>query len=270
MPEPVRVIVHVGFHKTGTSSLQSYLGKHRDLFAPHFAFYGKADFLQAGSAARIYAQKPFPWRLRQFRDRFDTFLQSIPDQPVIVLSRETFSGSMPGHRKVFGRLIKGYRPAAVPLGRQIIAALKDRFGPDTRIEFLYTTREREAWLSSVYGHLLRSIHLTQTEAEFRAQFPKFPQLGDLATQIAARLKLDVAHIVDLSAVSGRTEGPAAAVLDLIDLPAPLRAALPPAKRANVGQTTDLRATFLEMNRKGGTKDAMKRAKDRLVREARTP
>jgi len=266
MPDPIRVIVHVGFHKTGTSSLQSYLGKNRDLFAPHFAFYGKADFLQAGSAARIYAQKPFPWRLQAFRDKLDGFLASIPDQPVIVLSRETFSGSMPGHRKIFGRLIKGYQPSAVPLGRQIIKALKARFGPDVRIEFLYTTRTREAWLSSVYGHLLRSIHLTMDEPTFRAQFPRFPHLEDAAAKIASKLDLDAVHVVDLADVSARAEGPAAAVLDLMDLPATL--ALPKATRANVGQTPDLRATFLAMNRKGGTKAALKRAKDKLVEEAR--
>jgi hypothetical protein len=266
MPEGVRVIVHPGFHKTGTTSLQSYLGKNRGLFAPYFAFYGKADFLQAGSAARIYAQKPFPWRLRAFRARLDTFLANIPDAPVIVLSRETFSGSMPGHRKIFGRLIKGYQPSAVPLGRQIIAALKARFGPDVRIEFLYTIRAREAWLSSVYGHLLRSIHLTQDEAAFRAQFPRFPHLADAAQQIVNKLPLDAVHVVDLAEVSNRPEGPAAAVLDLIDLPGDL--IRPQAVRANVGQSADLRATFLDMNRKGGTKAALKRAKDRLVREAR--
>lgn len=268
MPDPIRVIVHVGFHKTGTSSLQSYLGKNRDLFAPYFAFYGKADFLQAGSAARIYAQKPFPWRLRAFRQRLDGFLASIPDQPVIVLSRETFSGSMPGHRKVFGRLIKGYASSAVPLGRQIIAALKARFGNEVRIEFLYTTREREAWLSSVYGHLLRSIHLTQDETAFRAQFPRFPHLADEARRIAGKLDLAAVHIVDLAEIGKRPEGPAAAVLDLVDLPADL--VLPQASRANVGQSHDLRATFLDMNRKGGTKSVLKRAKDKLVEEARKP
>lgn len=266
MPEPVRVIVHPGFHKTGTSSLQSYLNKHRTLFAPHFAFYSKDDFLPAGTAARIYAQKPFPWRLRAFREHLDTFLASIPEDPVIVLSRETFSGAMPGHRKVFGRLVKGYAPSAVPLGRQIVASLQDRFGPAVRIEFLYTTREREAWLLSVYGHLLRSIHLTQNEATFRAQFPRFPHLHDSAAMIARKLKLDAIHIIDLADVSARPEGPAAAVLDLIGLPDDM--ALPAAIRANVGQTAELRATFLAMNRKGGTKSALKRAKDKLVEEAR--
>ncbi|MFT6684656.1 MAG: hypothetical protein ACJAQV_001833, partial [Loktanella salsilacus] len=50
----VHVIVHPGFHKTGTSSLQSWLGQNRRALKPYLSFYGKADFLTAGSAARIY------------------------------------------------------------------------------------------------------------------------------------------------------------------------------------------------------------------------
>ncbi|WP_394152026.1 hypothetical protein [Loktanella salsilacus] len=263
----VHVIVHPGFHKTGTSSLQSWLGQNRRALKPYLSFYGKADFLTAGSAARIYGQKPYPWRLRAFRRSFDRFLNKIPDAPVIVLSRETFSGSMPGHRRFPGRIITGYRSVAVPLGQQVIAALQTRFGADVQITFLYTLRERESWIRSVYGHLLRSIHLRDDYDTFRARFPNLIDPRAEAESIAKTLGV-AAHFVDLSEVSDRHEGPAAAVLDLLGVPDKVRAALAPAGRANSGQSKAMEAEFLRMNRASRDKAALKLAKDAMLKVAR--
>ena len=74
-----RVIVHAGFYKTGTTSLQAYLARHRAALAPWFDYYGQADFEQAGAEARIYGQRPFPWRKARFRAALRRFLAGIPD-----------------------------------------------------------------------------------------------------------------------------------------------------------------------------------------------
>ena len=261
-----RIIVHPGFHKTGTSSLQTYCAQHRKALRPYMTFYGKAAFLQTGSAARIYGQKPYPWRLRAFRRHLDQFLATVPDDPVIVLSRETFSGAMPGHRRLLGRMVQDYRRAAVPLGQQIIAGLRARFGPEVRIEFLYTLRDQDPWVRSVYGHLLRSIHLRDDFDAFRARFPDLIDLREEAARISAGLPLDAVHLVRLEDVGDRHEGPAAGLLDLLDIPADVRAALPPATRANVGQPPALEAVFLDLNRGSRDKAALKSAKDKLLQE----
>ena len=263
----VHVVVHPGFHKTGTSSLQSWLGQNRRALKPYLSFYGKADFLSAGSAARTYGQKPYPWRLRAFRRSFDRFLVKIPDAPVIVLSRETFSGSMPGHRRFPGRLIRNYRDVAVPLGRQIIAALQTRFGAEVQITFLYTLRDRESWIRSVYGHLLRSIHLREDYDTFRARFPDLIDPRAEAEAIAKALGV-AAHFVKLEDVGHRREGPASAVLDLLGVPQDVRDRLPAATRANSGQTLALEAEFLAMNRASRDKAALKAAKDAMLKTAR--
>lgn len=263
-----RVIVHPGFHKTGTSSLQSFCGTHSKALRPYMAFYGKADFLQAGSAARIYGQKPYPWRLRAFRRKLDGFLQGIPDDPVIVLSRETFSGAMPGHRKYLGRLVKSYEPAAVPLGRQIVAAIRARFGADVQIEFVYTLRETESWIRSVYGHLLRSIHLTEDYGTFRAQFPRLKDLRDVAERVTAKLALDAVHYIDLERAGAHRLGPAGDLLALVGVPQDVQDALPDARRANQGQSRDLEAKFLELNRGSDNKRMLKRMKDEMIAKAR--
>ena len=262
----VRVIVHPGFHKTGTSSLQAYLSENRETLAPYLTFYGKEDFPRAGTAARIYAQKPYPWRLRQFRRALDSFLADIPDAPVIVLSRETFSGAMPGHRRHSGRLITGYDCTAQRLGRQITAALRARFGPQVEITWFFTVRDLEPWIRSVYGHLLRSIHLTEDFDTFRAQFPDLPDLSDLARKIARDIGVPAPHLARLEDTGARREGPAAALLDLLEVPATVRAGLPAAQRHNPGQDPALEEAFLALNRSGADKETLRQHKDAMLRD----
>ncbi|MCB1368679.1 MAG: hypothetical protein KDK00_13000 [Rhodobacteraceae bacterium] len=260
----VRVIVHAGYHKTGTTSLQDFLSANRRALKPWLSYYGKADFLAAGAHARLYGQRPFPWRLWRFRRAFRQFLDGIDDAATIVLSRETFSGGMPGHRRIGGRLMTGYGRAARPLARVIVAELRRRFGPDTVIEFAYTTREREAWIASVWGHLLRSIRLTDDFAAFRARFPDLQSPADEAAAMAAYLAPIPVTTIALEDHADLPEGPGGAILDLVGIPAKARARLAPARRANSGQGSDLRALFLDLNRTISDPGALKAAKEQAM------
>ncbi len=129
---PIRVIVHAGFHKTGTTSLQDFLYQNKSSLAPYMAYYGKMDFLDAGTQARIYAQRPFPHRLIKFRYAFRAFLENIPDHSMIVLSRETFSGGMPGHHTLSGRLMTSYQRPAKRLAKVDYLRTATPFRPKRR------------------------------------------------------------------------------------------------------------------------------------------
>lgn len=262
-----RVIVHAGFHKTGTTSLQNHLAQHRAALKPWFDYYGQNDFLSAGARARIYAQKPFFWRRLRFRAAFRRFLTAIPDAPVIVLSRETFSGVMPGHRNWRGRIIRDYG-AAMPLCREVITALRRRFGPAVRIEFLFTTRDGESWARSVYGHLLRSIHLREDFAQFRAALPPRIDLTVEAERIGAALAPCPVRVERLEDWSGHRHGPAGIILAMTGVPDAVAATLPPAARGNIGQTPDQLEDFARLNRSGRGKAELKRIKDQILREER--
>ncbi|HHL21376.1 MAG TPA: hypothetical protein ENJ52_07575 [Aliiroseovarius sp.] len=263
-----RVIVHAGYHKTGTTSLQDFLSDNKALLAPCLRYYGKADFRQAGAHARIYAQKPFPWRLARFRRSLRRFLRDVPEGGVVVLSREAFSGGMPGHRRMGGALMTSYFGPGLRLARVIIAELRRRFGQDVDITFFYTTRAREDWIRSVYGHLLRSIRLTDDFDTFRARFPALASPEEEAQRMRGALAPVPVVTAALEAYADHREGPAAALLDLVGVPGDLRARLKPARRSNRGQDTDLQAEFLEINRRGGSRAALKAAKEKLLREAR--
>jgi len=260
-----RVIVHAGFHKTGTTSLQHFLAKNRNVLAPYFTYYGKAEFMQAGANARIYAQRPFIWRRLAFRRSFRRFLLGIPNAPIIVLSRETFSGVMPGHRNITGRTITTQAATATILAREIISALRVRFGPDVRVEFLYTTRDRESWIRSVYGHLLRSIHLTIDYPAFYESFAKLSGPEHDAHHIADEIAPVPVHIADLAEFANHPEGPAAAVLEIAGVPDQVRLQLKPAKLQNPGQSGEMELEFLHLNRSGQTKKNLKIIKEQMQR-----
>ena len=254
---PPRILVHAGFYKTGTTSLQGFLAQNRAALTPWFAYYGQGDFHGAGARAREYAQAPFPGGLKAFRLACRAFLAEVPDAPNIVLSRENFTGAMPGHRDWLGRPIIGF-PSAKPLLRDLKKELFRRFGPGTQVEFLFTTRDRDAWLRSVHGHLLRSIRL---EDDLEGFSQRFRSLGTLEEE-ARRLGAD--HIARMEDHADHPAGPAASVLDLMGVPIGAQADLVPARRRNIGQSTELKSEFLRLNRSDLSKQALKAAKAALV------
>jgi len=258
------VIVHAGYHKTGTTSLQDFLRDNRAQLAPVLTAYGKADFHDAGSYARIYAQRPFPWRLWRFRRALRRFLARIPDSRVIVLSRETFSGGMPGHRTWRGSLMTSYHRPARALARVIIDELRRRFGQSVDITFFYTTRPTEPWIASVYGHLLRSIRLTDDFAAFRARLPDLAGPSEEAARMAAALAPVPVVTAALEDYADHREGPAAALLDHIGVPRHIRARLRPARHSNHGQNDRMRGAFLDLNRSLRNKSELRRRKEALM------
>lgn len=259
----VRVIVHAGFHKTGTSSLQDYLRRHRAALAPWLCYYGKADFLDAGNLARVYGLKPYPWRLRRVRRALREFLASIPEDPVIVLSWEGFSGVMPGHRRWSGQ-IRGYGRAAIPLARAIRSEILRRFGPGTKVEFVYTIRQSRPWARSVWGHLVRSIRMTQDATAFVNDIAPLIDLRSEAARIARAVSGAPVHVAQLEDLGACPEGPAGIILDLAGVPRRVRSDLGPAPRRNAGLGADWETRFLNMNRQTRNKPRLKAEKDALL------
>ncbi|WP_371169971.1 hypothetical protein [Aliiroseovarius sp. 2305UL8-7] len=259
-----QVIVHAGFHKTGTTSLQNFLHQNRKELRPYFDYYGQNDFLNAGAKARFYAQRPYPHRLHRFRRSFRRFLSQIPDHKVIILSRESFSGGMPGHRKLGGRLITSYQRPALRLARVIISELHRRFGAKANITFFYTTRDRQAWLKSVHGHLLRSINLADDFETFCTRIPDQISPTDQAQNMRFALSPIPVVTAALEDYADHPHGPAAALLDLVNVPQSVQAQLAPAPISNRGQSKAQRDAFLELNRSGLSKPELKSHKAQLL------
>lgn len=259
-----RVIVHAGFHKTGTTSLQAFLERNAKLLKPYTAIYLKTDLGRARYLGRWYGQRSVFWRRWLFRRGFREFLQTVPDAPVIVISRESFSGMMLGFRGTRLRPARQYAPMAIPLAREIIRECRRRFGPDVRIEFLYTTRQTQPFLNSIWRHVLRTSRLTQDFATFRAAFTPPPDLHADAIQIATAIAPVPVHTATLEDYADHPLGPGQAIVELLDLPDDVRQRLKPVARHNPGQSDRLSAHFLDMNRGHLRGNALKQAKHDLA------
>lgn len=259
-----RVIVHAGFHKTGTTSLQAYLERNREALAPYAQIYLKTQLKRARYLGRWYGQRPVFWRRWLFRRGFRDFLDTVGDAPVIFISRESFSGMMPGFRGGGLRRRLSYAPMAVPLAREIVRGLRRRFGQDVEIEFLYTIRDGEAFVKSAWAHVLRTTRLRMDLDAFRAMFGTPPDLAAEAERIARAVGPVPVHIAPLESFAESRFGPAEAALDLLGVPAELRARLPDATRNNPGQSDALSREFLAMNRGKSRGRALYTAKEALV------
>lgn len=265
-----RVIVHAGFHKTGTTSLQALLERNAKRLSPFAAIYLKTALGPARYLGRWYGQRPSLLRLWLFRLGMRNFLKGIPDSSVIVISRESFSGMMLGFRGARIRPPRAYAPMAIPLARVIISELRRRFGPDTQIELLYTIRATEPFLNSVWRHVLRTSRLKQDYPEFRAAFAPLPDLRSEAEQIARAIAPVQVHVVALETFADDPLGPGRAVLDLLGVPEKTRAKLRPVARHNPGQSPELSSRFLSMNRSKISDKALRQEKDRMATAERPP
>lgn len=264
-----RIVVHAGFHKTGTSSLQDYLRQHRASLSDRAAIYLKEDFPGVGHATRAFGLRPSLWRRWRFRRALRAFLAGIPDGGQIFFSWEGFSGIMPGHRRPFTGLVSRYDRAAIPLAKITRDELRRRFGPRAEIVFLYTLRRRESWLRSVWGHIVRSIQIKHDISEFLELMKDMPALEKAAANLARALAPTPVETAWLEDLSPLPQGPAVAALRLIGLSEAEIAALPPARRSNTGNPPALSEAFLALNREISDKAELKRRKDALL-HSRTP
>ncbi len=263
-----RVIVHAGFHKTGTTSLQGFLEQNEHLLAPDVGIYLKDRLKPAHRLGGFFGARPDAFRRWLFRRGFRRFLNTVPDTPTIIISRENFSGTILGYRDFRLRPHHRYAPMAIPLAQEIIRGLQHRFGADVEIAFLYTTREGEGFLESTWRHVVRTRPMRQDYASFRAGFTSPPDLATEAQEIASAIAPVPVHIAPLEIYGSDRFGPARALLDLIDPPAEVEARLAPAPRSNRGPSTALTQTFLEMNRKRWRRRALHAAKRKMILKER--
>ncbi|MGR3434333.1 MAG: hypothetical protein ACU0CO_05515 [Shimia sp.] len=258
-PPATRVLIHPGYHKTGTTSLQTWLATNRAALAPYVACYGKDALGPVGSTARLYGQRPFAWRLWAFRRALRAFLAGVPPGPILI-TRETLAGAMPGHRGPLGRPIHRYGPASRAMARVMRAEIDRRF-PGAEIAFLYTLRDRAAWMESVHGHLLRSIRITETQGAFAVR----PIPGPAAE--AAAMARHLPCPVLTASLDDGAEALTRPIRTFFGVPDDL--ALAPIGHENQGQPPALRAAFARLNDDppGDRPSDLRAAKAALLREA---
>ena len=254
-----KILIHAGFHKTGTSTVQRAIGVNRRALSQHIRPYLKDDFEAVVDAARVFSEKSKPGTLTHVLEEAKTFFEGldIDDPRPIFVSSEGLSGLMPGRRSL-------ERYKATPYLMSAIAnAAVERFGDQMDLSFYFSTRDRTAWLRSCWWQNLRSSRMT-------LDFDVFCQQVESATDMETILKdteISVAPCsvfsADLELLSELKYGPLTPVLDLLEVPATTRARLKMPKRINQRPRGGIEAVLLELNRSDLNDEELSEAKVNL-------
>ena len=258
--DTIRIVIHAGFHKTGTTSLQTALLAHTPHIARLFRVETRATspaFVRVCEAARSLSQDPAQLpSLDTTLTRWTRTLTLDPGQGLLI-SSEDLSGHMPGRGTV-----TDYR-SAQPVAQAMHRALTDHFGSAADIRFLFTTRQPEDWLRSVHWQLAKAPDLRINATKFRNRYAEAADFARILTPLAFAVPLTI-HPLEI--LTSRL-GPVDALYDLAHLPQSLRDTLPAVAPANQSPPHDLSGTFIKLNRSDLPRDEIQRIKNDMIAAA---
>lgn len=254
-PSPRPMIIHAGFHKTGTTTVQNVLKAQHPFLAPHVCVILKSDVPQLCQTALAYATEPSRARLGAFRDEAATCFGEMPDDDTrpILMSAEDMCGAIPGRS---GRI--GY-PHATTLLKTLISQIT----PDCAPQIYLSTRASLPWLKSCYAHNLRHGRTRLSRDEFIAAHAG-PSLRDIADEIASALGGVPVATAALEDTSTSAQGPLTPILDLLNLATDLRGPLRPTSIGNPSLPPDIQDAFLLLNREEDDGAKRSAAKKQLI------
>ncbi len=229
-----RVVVHGGFHKTGSTSLQQFVAANRDALAAHVCPVMRAadppgitqavPMLRRAVGAAVNEGKTDAATNAMARI-IDAFMAS--GRPTLLISDENLFGGHLGHA--------GNRRLYPNLG--VILALLDTLLTGFDVRFLFYTREREAWLWSIYAQCIKGVHTAEPFDAFVAEHET-----DLTWDGLIRERVAPAQRERLSTVACETELAAPVprtLLDHLGVPTAVRAHLRPLKRHNQAMSQEM-------------------------------
>lgn len=256
----MRIILHAGFHKTGTSSLQAILARHRAALLPHARLVLHDEMAEALKRATRFAVGGDPFDLAGFNAAFVGLCERLASEghQTMILSCEGLSGRTPGKKG-----ITDYS-AAIPLAQAMSDCVAAVFGDRADQQFLYTTRDPESWLYSAWRHNLAGYRVTEDFETFRTACAGAADFPPIIKALRAALPRATLTDVALEDVCDSPAGPAEAVLRLLDLPADLRDRIKDIGVRNAGRSSEISDQLLALNRSTLTDAEVKAAKAALL------
>ena len=258
---PRRILLHAGFHKTGTSTVQATLRENRVALKKHVALRLRWHMKDIVAAARGYSTDLDPLTLIKVQSRFGRMMNALPGMPrrTLVVSAEELSGHLPGRGA-----LADYAAAPVLLYAYWEIA-RARY-PEAEVLIYLSTRAPGDWLVSAHWEHVKSSDMTLGLDAFCDRYAGAADLDAMVDEVRARVPAPV-HSHRLEDCDGLPLGPADPLLDLCDIPADLRAGLLPVGRRNERRGTEVLEAMLTINRTHTDPDARNRAKAALLAEA---
>ncbi|MEP0990887.1 MAG: sulfotransferase [Tateyamaria sp.] len=253
------IILHAGFHKTGTSSLQQTLKANRAVLKRTCNIVLKFRLQEILRATRGYSTWRDPLSLAKISHRADTWLTDQPDyrHRGLIASAEEFVGHMPGREGV-----DDYS-ASLTLLPDLLAAFQRRYEhPDLHIVF--TTRQPDTWLHSAYWEHVKSSSMTMSLDAFLRQFSQAAEFSPLLDQLAERIAPVPLHRIALEDWRHTPLGLAEPVVALAGYPAQDMQNLTPIAPVNTRLPNEALQELLDLNRNISDREARNQAKQALM------
>ncbi|MBY6162276.1 hypothetical protein KUV73_15425 [Mameliella alba] len=256
----MRVLIHPGFHKTGTTSLQRGADSQRRVLEPRVRLLLPHDMEQVNFAARRLSLGVVPKRVTALREALAGLASGIDSQDPrpLLISSEHLSGLMPGRKSVTGY------DAAPEVLSHVVDVLSDHLTAAS-MTLWFTTRAPRPWLKSLYWQILRSQRLTEDLAGFSLRMQGAADHAAVVERVAARIGARAAvSATPLEACANGRLGPLGVALDRLGVST---VGLMPPDRQNV-QPSDGVEALLALNRSDMDDAALGRAKTDLLKDVR--
>ncbi len=238
-----QILLHPGFHKTGTSSANHFLWVNRAALAPYFDLRMFRHFKAISTLCATFSKSQDPMDFLEFVELMDASFKENPlnsDRDALI-SCKGFCGHLPGTPGV-------HSYESVPILMTYLAGyLADRY-PDAQVKVVFTTRGPKDWLFSVYRQQLRGHRLMLDFEEFAHTYKAAADLRSIIDRTAAVLAPLPVMFMPLEDAAKHPLGPGGAIVDLMKVPASVKATLSPVGVDNAGPTENIWAKFLAHNR----------------------
>ena len=235
-----RILIHAGFHKTGTTTLQNTLLLNAATLLPHVEIYLQdgVTLLPLREAVLTFSGNRCKETKQVISERAGALFGSLDpsDQRPILVSSESLSGHFPGSAGVHKY---GPAPIAIELIRD---AWVEVMGSAEGFEVYYSTR-REGWLESCHWQRLKTNRTTLSLEEYCTKFAIAADHDAILDDIRARLGPAHVHTRALEDM----DHPIDPVLDILGLKE-LRDGLHIPDNANVFPGEAAREKLLALNR----------------------
>ncbi|WP_299613008.1 sulfotransferase [uncultured Tateyamaria sp.] len=254
-----RLIAHLGFHKTGTKSVQKTLQANRDILDGHLHITLRADMHALCEATRAWSASRKPVDLAYVRYEAAELLAGWQDDVPMLISSEDLSGHMPGRRG-----LTTY-DAAPQLAEALVSAWTAA-RPDMDVTLVYTTRAPDPWLRSCHTQHLRAIRIKRSAQEYADTYARSADFDEIIADVRRRRPDVAVEEQKLEQSANLTLGPLDPILDLTGLPPSVRTRIRPQPRANVGMPQAARDAVLALNRSDLKGDAYRAARKALKKQ----
>lgn len=260
------VIIHPGFHKTATTSIQAFFGKNRKSLRPYLRFLSPNATRAASDAARNFSQSHDPIHLVAFQNALLESLRQPLTRKVdtLVVSNEDLLGCFPGS---YG--VKNYSAAPI-LAKTLAETIQAILPQNSHLTIYCSVREQRAWIRSAYQHCVTFFRNTDDLDLFSNAVGHAFDPAELKNTLATSLPKNVSLVTSLlEDEAAKPYGPATAIVDLVGLPQEANKNLLRIAKRNEALGPDALQTLLGINRSDLSDEQVKEQRTAVIAEIRS-